>query len=169
MSTSNYLAGYAPELQEQVQEMIRQDTLRVFLQNRHPGTHDIRSDSALRTYTLALKNRFMKNAAPLSKVVFDNRIHVIHNALGTHSHVTRRQGARLKSKNEIRISTVFKGTSEAMLNMIVVHELAHLKEREHNKAFYQLCENMLTDYHQLEFELRLFLTHRERQSRQETI
>jgi len=27
--------------------------------------------------------------------------------------------------------------------MIVVHELAHLKEREHNKSFYKLCENML--------------------------
>ncbi|WP_410733789.1 YgjP-like metallopeptidase domain-containing protein [Citrobacter portucalensis] len=23
--------------------------------------------------------------------------------------------------------------------MIVVHELAHLKEKEHDKAFYQLC------------------------------
>jgi len=27
--------------------------------------------------------------------------------------------------------------------MIVVHELAHLKEKQHNKAFYRLCLNML--------------------------
>jgi predicted metal-dependent hydrolase len=45
--------------------------------------------------------------------------------------------------------------------MIVVHELAHLKEKEHNKAFYSLCEHMEPDYHQLEFDLRLYLTHLE--------
>jgi predicted metal-dependent hydrolase len=42
-----------------------------------------------------------------------------------------------------------------------VHELAHLKERDHNKAFYQLCTHMEPDYFQLEFDLRLYLTHRE--------
>jgi predicted metal-dependent hydrolase len=45
--------------------------------------------------------------------------------------------------------------------MIVVHELAHLKEAEHNKAFYKLCEYMLPGYHQLEFDLRVYLTWRE--------
>ncbi|MCC6513802.1 MAG: M48 family metallopeptidase, partial [Geothrix sp.] len=49
----------------------------------------------------------------------------------------------------------------AFLKMILVHELAHLKEREHNKAFYQLCTHMEPDYFQLEFDLRLYLTHRE--------
>ena len=43
--------------------------------------------------------------------------------------------------------------------MIVVHELAHLKEREHNRAFYQLCCYMQDDYHQVELDLRLYLTH----------
>jgi predicted metal-dependent hydrolase len=43
--------------------------------------------------------------------------------------------------------------------MIVVHELAHLKEKEHNKAFYNLCTHMEPEYHQLEFEMRLYLTH----------
>jgi len=43
--------------------------------------------------------------------------------------------------------------------MIVVHELAHLKEAEHDKSFYQLCTHMAPDYHQLEFDLRLYLTH----------
>ena len=45
--------------------------------------------------------------------------------------------------------------------MIVVHELAHLKEHEHGKAFYALCLHMAPDYHQLEFDLRLWLTARE--------
>jgi predicted metal-dependent hydrolase len=43
--------------------------------------------------------------------------------------------------------------------MITVHELAHLKERAHDKAFYQLCTYMEPSYHQLEFEVRMYLTH----------
>ncbi|NPA72951.1 MAG: M48 family metallopeptidase, partial [Gammaproteobacteria bacterium] len=45
------------------------------------------------------------------------------------------------------------------LRMIVVHELAHFKELEHNKSFYQLCEHMEPDYHVLEFEVRVYLTY----------
>ena len=51
-----------------------------------------------------------------------------------------------------------KDRPEALLKMIGVHELAHLKEKERNKAFYQLCEHLLRDYHQLEIEIRLYLT-----------
>ena len=43
--------------------------------------------------------------------------------------------------------------------MIVVHELAHIKEREHGKAFYQLCTHMEPDYAQLEFDVRVYLTY----------
>ena len=42
--------------------------------------------------------------------------------------------------------------------MIVVHELAHLRERDHDRAFYALCRHMEPDYHQLEFDTRLWLT-----------
>jgi hypothetical protein len=41
--------------------------------------------------------------------------------------------------SDLRVSSMFKKSSEALLNMIVVHELAHLKEKEHNKGFYRLC------------------------------
>ncbi len=43
--------------------------------------------------------------------------------------------------------------------MIVVHELAHMKERDHDKAFYQLCMHMEPEYGQLEFDLRVYLTY----------
>jgi len=43
--------------------------------------------------------------------------------------------------------------------MIVVHELAHLKEKDHNKAFYNLCLHMEPTYPQLELDVRLYLTH----------
>lgn len=45
--------------------------------------------------------------------------------------------------------------------MIAVHELAHLKNRDHDKAFYQLCTRMEPHYHLYEFHLRLYLTHLE--------
>ena len=56
---------------------------------------------------------------------------------------------------------VFRDAPLAFLDMIAVHELAHLREREHDKAFYRLCQHMLPEYHQLELELRLYLTHLE--------
>ena len=68
------------------------------------------------------------------------------------------QGGKLKAKAEIRVATVFRNAPEPFLRMIVVHELAHLKEKEHNKAFYQLCCHMEPQYHQLEFDTRLWLT-----------
>jgi predicted metal-dependent hydrolase len=81
--------------------------------------------------------------------------------LGTHSAVSRVQGTRLKAKREIRISSLFKDAPAALLRMIVVHELAHLREREHDRAFYALCMHMEPDYHQLEFDTRLWLVARE--------
>ena len=48
---------------------------------------------------------------------------------------------------------------EEFLRNIVVHELAHLKEKEHDRAFYKLCLNMEKNYHQVEFDLRLYLTY----------
>ena len=55
-------------------------------------------------------------------------------------------------------SQFLRNAPEPFLRMIVVHELAHLKEKEHDKAFYQLCCHMEPQYHQLEFDTRLWLT-----------
>ena len=60
--------------------------------------------------------------------------------------------------SEIRIASLFREAPADFLRMIVVHELAHLKEPAHDKAFYALCQHMAPDYHQLEFDLRLWLT-----------
>jgi predicted metal-dependent hydrolase len=117
----------------------------------------VRTDGALYDYTMALKNRHLRNAEPLAKVVYDNRLHVIQNALGTHTTVARVQGNKLKAKREIRIAGIFRALPEPLLKMIVVHELAHLKERAHDRAFYALCTHIEPDYHQLEFDLRLSL------------
>jgi predicted metal-dependent hydrolase len=161
MPTHKYLRNYPPALIARVESLIKDNQLASYLLQRYPQPHDIANDNDLRDYVTALKNKHMKKSQPLSKIVYDTKLHVVHNALGLHSYVTRVQGGKLKSKNELRVSAVFKNTPEAFLNMIVVHELAHLKETEHNKAFYRLCLHMLKDYHQLELDMRLYLIHLE--------
>ncbi|HEY7774711.1 MAG TPA: YgjP-like metallopeptidase domain-containing protein [Marinagarivorans sp.] len=157
MPIHKYLANYPPAIIEQAQALIDKNRLADVLLSRYPSTHNIANDNELRQYVVAIKNRHMQKSVPLSKVIYDSKIHVIHNALGLHSYVSRVQGGKLKSKNEIRIGTVFKKAPEDFLKMIVVHELAHLKEKAHNKAFYRLCNHMLPNYHQLEFDMRLYL------------
>jgi predicted metal-dependent hydrolase len=153
-----YIANYPLDLQQQVGKMIDGDLLAAFLLDKYPKAHSLSSDKELRDFVMSFKNRYLKKAGPLSKIVYDNKIHVINNALGLHSTVSRVQGGKLKSKNEIRISSLFRKAPLEFLSMIVVHELAHLKEKDHNKAFYQLCQHMLPDYYQLEFDMRLYLT-----------
>jgi predicted metal-dependent hydrolase len=157
MLANKYLINYPSHIVSHVQQLIDSEQLASFLYERHPSIHNVTTDHALRDYVTSLKSQYMKKSAPLSKVIYDGKIHVLHNALGLHTYVSRVQGSQLKRKNEIRIGAVFKKTSEALLRMIVVHELAHIKEREHNKAFYRLCLHMLPEYHQLEFEMRLHL------------
>ena len=162
MSTPfKYLQGYPPHLQQQVTQMVAEDRLGDYLAKRYPGRHQVQSDKALYGYTLELKQEYLRNAPAIDKVLYDSKLDVVRNALGLHTAISRVQGGRLKAKKEIRVAALFRDAAPEFLNMIVVHELAHLKEAEHNKAFYKLCQYMLPDYHQLEFDLRLYLTWRE--------
>lgn len=155
----NYLAGYPVALVEQVQRLIEQDRLAGLLRQKYPQPHDVRTDKALYDYVQELKGEYLRNAGQLSKVAFDSKLHVIRNALGMHTSISRVQGGNLKAKREIRVAVMFKDMPPEFLRMIVVHELAHMKEREHDKAFYQLCMHMEPDYAQLEFDVRAYLTY----------
>ena len=154
-----YLKAYSQNTQLQVLALVEQNKLAEVLLQKYPSAHAITTDKALYEYVLALKNIYLRNAAPLNKALFDSKIQVIKHALGLHTTLSRVQGSRLTTKREIRIATLFKETPIEFLKMIVVHELAHFKERNHDKAFYQLCLSMEPNYHQLEFDLRLYLTH----------
>ncbi len=156
-----YLTGYPAALIAQVRQLIAQDKVAELLRKRYPDSHDIRTDKALYDYVQDIKNEYMRNAGQLSKVMFDNKLHVLRNALGTHTTHSRVQGLNLKAKKEIRIASLFKDTPPEFLRMITVHELAHMKQREHDKAFYQLCTHMEPDYGQLEFDLRVYLSYRD--------
>lgn len=155
----NYLAGYPANLIAQVEQLIGQNRLADVLLKKYPLAHAVRTDKALYDYVQELKSEYLRSAGQLSKVAFDSKLHVIQNALGTHTSISRVQGTKLKSKREIRVATIFREMPPEFLRMIVVHELAHLREREHDKAFYQLCRHMEPDYHQLEFDLRVYLSH----------
>jgi len=161
MTELRYLQAYPPHLQEQVRQLIASDRLGAYLQRRYPDRHDVQSDKALYGYAQVLRQQYLRSAPSLDKVLFDNRLDLTHRALGLNTAVSRVQGGKLKAKKEIRIASLFKEAAPEFLRMIVVHELAHLRERDHSKAFYQLCQHMEPAYHQLEFDLRVYLTYRE--------
>ena len=161
MEVLKYLVGYPPHVQARVHELIRQGRLGDLLASKYAHAHTVRNDSQLREYVQAIKDRHLRKSVPLAKVIYDSKLQVMKQALGTHTAISRVQGDRLKASREIRIATVFRDAPAEFLKMIVVHELAHLRESEHNKSFYQLCTHMEPGYHQLEFDLRLYLTQRE--------
>jgi predicted metal-dependent hydrolase len=154
-----YLQGYPDDTLAQVRQLLDASRAGEWLLRRHPQAHGVRTDKALYDYVMALKNEFLRSSEPLSKVAFDNRLQVIAHALGTHTQISRVQGNKLKAKREIRVSSLFKEVPDEFLRMITVHELAHIKEKEHDKDFYKLCTYMEPQYHQYEFDLRVYLTH----------
>lgn len=153
-----YLSAYPEHIVSQCSKLIEDERLADYLLGRYPQCHDLTNDKALYEYTQNLKSQYVRKSSPLSKVVYDDKIHVVKHALGTHSFVSRVQGNKLKAKNEIRISRLFKQAPMEFLSMIVAHELSHIKEKEHNKAFYQLCQHIEPHYFQYELDCRLYLT-----------
>ena len=158
-----YLAGYPDHLILQVRQLIDAGKLAEVLAQRYPQGHDVKTDKALYDHVMALKQRYLRSSEPISKVAYDSKLQVIQHALGTHTAVSRVQGGKLKAKREIRVASLFREAPPEFLQMIVVHELAHLRQREHDKAFYALCTHMAPQYHQYEFDLRLWLVWRDLQ------
>ncbi len=165
MESLKYLVGYPPLVLERVRALIGQGRLGTMLNDAYGQLHTVRSDGQLYEYVQEIKDRHLRKSVPLGKVIYDSKLQVMKHALGTHTTISRVQGDRLKTSREIRIATVFRDAPAAFLKMIVVHELAHIKQAEHDKSFYRLCAHMEPDYHQLEFDLRLYLTHLDAGSR----
>ena len=126
MQALKYLAGYPEDLQARVRTLMEQDRLGKMLGDKYGEAHTVRNDRQLYEYTVQMKDRYLRKAEPLSKVVYDNKLHVVKHALGTHTSVSRVQGGKLKASREIRIATVFRDAPADFLKMIVAHELAHL-------------------------------------------
>ena len=125
--------------------------------SRRSGAIDGRPPWAYSESKVPFKQRYLKQSPTLHKVSFDAQLDTVQHALGVNMAISKVHGSRLKAQKEIRIASTFKQAPEAFLQTIVVHELAHLRERNHDKAFYRLCQHMLPDYHQREFDLRVWL------------
>jgi predicted metal-dependent hydrolase len=152
-----YLQHYPVSLQDKIRHLHQQNQLGDYIAQRYQQSHSVQTDKALYEYSSEIKQAYLRNAPLLDKVHYDNRLSIEHHALGLNTAISRIQGGKLKAKKEIRISSFFKETPAEFLRMIVVHELAHLKERNHDKAFYQLCQYMEPNYHQYEFDCRVYL------------
>ena len=166
MEPFKYLTGYPAHVLAKVHALIEQGRLGTVLNEKYGQRHSVRNDGQLYDYVQALKERHLRKSVPLGKVIYDGKLQVMKHALGTHTSISRVHGGKLKASREIRIASVFRDAPAEFLKMIVVHELAHLKEAEHDKSFYRLCTHMEPAYHELEFDLRLYLTHLDADQRQ---
>lgn len=161
MSDLIYISNYPEQILQQVRQLIHQQQLGNWLAKRYPSRHEIQSDQALFDYVTELKNRYMRNVSAINKVRYDSKLSVVHHALGLNVRKAQLQGNKIRRKHDIIIASVFREAPPEFLRMIAVHELAHLKESQHDKAFYQLCTHMEPAYHQLEFDFRLYMTQRD--------
>ncbi len=160
-ATLKYIAHYPEHIQSQAALLISSGQLGDYIDKNYPTKHEVQSDKALYQYINEIKNQYMRKSSSLTQVSYNSKLAVLNKALGIHTYQSRVQGSKLKSHNSIAVASLFKEAPPEFLRMIVVHELAHFKEKDHDKAFYQLCCHMEPDYHQFELDTRLWLQWRE--------
>ena len=161
MTTLKYIAHYPEHIQSPAAMLISSGRLGDYIEKNYPSKHQIQSDKALDDYVNEIKNQYMRKNSSLSQVSYNSKLKVLKDALGVHIYQSRVQGNKLRAHNSITVASLFKEAPPEFLRMIVVHELAHFREKEHNKAFYQLCCHIEPDYHQFELDTRLWLHWRE--------
>lgn len=71
---------------------------------------------------------------------------------------TKRQWGSCSSKNLLSFNTMSMKLPLDVLQYIIVHELAHIKHKHHQKAFWQLVEHHLPDYKARIKELKSYTT-----------
>ncbi|MDN3377210.1 MULTISPECIES: YgjP-like metallopeptidase domain-containing protein [unclassified Pseudoalteromonas] len=149
---SRYFISYPEQIVTQVMQLINNNKHSAYLTKKYPHAHTITSDKSLYAYATELKKRYLKNAPPFGRAAFKKQGDMVTNALGTHTY--RMQGKT--RKHDLAINSDLLRAPEPLLKALVVHELAHFKEKDHNKSFYALCCHMEPEYHQLELDLRIF-------------
>lgn len=159
-----YIAHYPEHIQTQAALLISQGKLGDYIEKNYFTKHEVQSDKALYQYINEIKNQYMRKSSSLTQVSYNSKLAVLNQALGIHTYQSRVQGNKLKAHNSITVASLFQEAPPEFLRMIVVHELAHFKEKEHDKSFYQLCCHMEPDYHQFELDTRLWLQWRELQT-----
>lgn len=71
---------------------------------------------------------------------------------------TKRQWGSCSAKDVLCFNTMMLKLPENVIQYIIVHELAHIKYKHHQKAFWQLVESYLPQYKLQEKELKNYIT-----------
>jgi len=71
---------------------------------------------------------------------------------------TKRQWGSCSEKNILSFNTMMMKLPQDMIQYIIVHELAHIKYKHHQKSFWKLVEKYIPDYKQHVTELKNYTT-----------
>ncbi len=152
-----YFSDSDEEFFKSIKGLFAEKKLEEYLKYKYPLNHNIKNDDQLYKFIQSLKKRHLKRSDPLKTIKYDNKIILEKQALGLHTTHYRNHGNKLTKHTEILIAIEFKKMPFEFLKCISVHELAHIKEKSHNKFFYKLCLNMMPFYNEVELDLRLYL------------
>jgi hypothetical protein len=156
-----YLENYPDNIKEAVKRLIEKKELGLYLKNKYPDINIYNKDKDLYLLSKKIKDKHMKKQKLPERIIYDNKIELENYALGLHSYIPKKQGKKIKMTNEIKISSRFKKLPFEFMENVLVHELCHLKEKEHNKAFYNLCQSIRPNYFQVDLDIRIYLTYKE--------
>jgi hypothetical protein len=158
MEPLKYLVGYPPHVLARVQALLEQGRLGKVLEDRYGQMHTVRTDGQLYDYVQALKDRHLRQSVPLGKVIYDSKLQVMKHALGTHTSDFARAGRQAQGQprdpHRHRVPRCAGGFPEDDRG-------ARAGAPEGSRArqgVLSLCTHMEAEYHQLEFDLRLYLT-----------
>jgi len=71
---------------------------------------------------------------------------------------TKRQWGSCSGKNVLSFNTMMMKLPHDVIEYIVIHELAHIRHKHHQKDFWQLVEQHLPDYKKKVKELKKYTT-----------
>jgi len=75
-----------------------------------------------------------------------------------HFRKTKRQWGSCSVKNALSFNTMMMKLPTNVIQYIIVHELAHIKHKHHQKAFWSLVQRYMPDYKQYVHELKNYTT-----------
>jgi hypothetical protein len=120
-----------------------------------PEPHTVRTDAALYDYRRWTSLRHMRQSGPVSLVVYDAKLKVLTQALH-HTTIARVQGGKLKAKREIRVASLFRDAPADFLHDRRARAGPPQGARA-RQGLLRPSSHMAPDYHQLEFDTRLWL------------
>jgi len=71
---------------------------------------------------------------------------------------TKRQWGSCSGKNVLSFNTMMMKLPQDVIQYIVIHELAHIQHKHHQKSFWKLVEKYIPDYKQHVIELKKYTT-----------